>query len=154
MIHNRCVRKHRWNVSNKFFSCILNHNSPNTSAQVFVCVGMYIPYCRYIKNKASRIQNMQKDSRDCFGKCIVLGDQVTFLFTGCRSLSGPSRKSSSFFSSQEWLPSTQKRFAFWLGCYEFYLSLFQPEICLCCPSHTKNYSLSLAVTVKLFSLSL
>jgi len=37
---------------------MLNHNSPDTSAQVLVCVGMCIPYRSYIKNKVSRIWNV------------------------------------------------------------------------------------------------
>lgn len=62
------------------FSCMLNHSSPTTSAQVLVSVGMDLPCCRYMENNA--IGSIQEEHRDCFGKCTVLvGDPVTFLFT-------------------------------------------------------------------------
>lgn len=51
-----------------------------TSAQVFVCVGMDLPYCRYMKNNA--VGSIKEEYRDCFAKYTVLvGDPVTFLFT-------------------------------------------------------------------------
>lgn len=117
---------------------------------------MYIPYCRYIKNNISRILNVQEDKGDYFAKCTILvGNPVTFLFTGCRSLSGPFRKSMLFFSSQEQLPSTQKRFVFLTCLLQVSFVFFSSLKCvLCFTSRTKQYSLSLTITVKPSSVSL
>lgn len=51
-----------------------------TREQVFVCVSMDLPHCRYMNNNARG--SIQEEYRACFGKCAaLLGDSVAFLFT-------------------------------------------------------------------------